>query len=77
MSKLRSSPASGPLTGHGGASAVLPSLIRRGGTPSGAAALLARGGMEASAPIFTIPVPNYGYLVLALPYFSGKVPIMR
>jgi|GEM_PF-6469893 hypothetical protein len=44
------SPHQGPAE-HGGASAVLPSLIRRGGVPSGAAALLAHGGMGASAPI--------------------------
>jgi hypothetical protein len=39
--KLRCPPASGPLAGHGGASAVSSSLIRRGGVPSGAAAFIA------------------------------------
>jgi hypothetical protein len=45
--KIRWLPASGPLAGHGGATkfSILifnsPSLVRRGGVPSGAAAFLA------------------------------------
>ena len=56
---LRPFPASGPLTGHGGASESTRkhTLIRCGGFLPGVAALLARGGVGATAP--TISPPHY------------------
>ncbi len=63
------------LSGHGGASAVLSFLIRRGGAPSGAAAFIAMGSTKVTT-LITIsrlfPVHRSDLKRIALTCFLNK-----